>query len=331
MSLIVDCCVLSLFPLIQFGNFRVSIFQLFSCFSLCSSSLKPFVNFVFLFRYKGVPVSLLRLNLSDIKWVWLLRCVSYTLIRKFSGNSLLTISFSGVLVFYLQLSASSYSVRHLICQLKFLFSFNCVFLILPSTNTNSFPLSQFTNAVAFLDPNVASSQARVLELVEWCFCPENSQIWEQEWHYQLWHHFAFAGWSGGLAFACQLLVVFGRGHGGSRLIQTAVHPVGARHYQPWLVWWNSWHWLWNEQWYDLARCHGLVVYHSRGWSFWHIFLDGDFQRSGFLFVYCHASNVILTPPENGTMEQVRGKLPGGHNQGHKENRCHGVNMPDPAR
>ncbi len=43
-----------------------------------------------------------------------------------------------------------------------------------------------------------------------------------------------------------------------------------------------------------------------------------------------ATNIFLTNPEDGTVEQFRGQLPGAHNMGHVTGWCHTTGMSDPA-
>ncbi|WP_295915123.1 choice-of-anchor X domain-containing protein [uncultured Xanthomonas sp.] len=186
------------------------------------------------------------------------------------------------------------------------------------------PVAQFTNASAFLDVNQNRSNDQ--------FAQRLAQFGSQ------WNSFGTVAHSQGGMAALHLYVYYWSGldnASGGRVMQSVGTPYQGTNLAGILATVGSWFGVGcgtnNDLTYDGAKAwlagipnsaRALVNYYTTSFA----------KTNWYTNDYCNAaSDLVLSDPEDGTVEQVNGQLPGGVNRGHTTGQCHTTGMRDPAQ
>lgn len=186
------------------------------------------------------------------------------------------------------------------------------------------PVAQFADASAFLDANQNRSNDQFARLL--------AQYGSQ------WNSFGTVAHSQGGMAALHLYAYYWSGldnASGARLMQSVGTPYQGTNLAGILATVGSWFGVGcggnTDLTYDGAQAwlagipvaaRAKVHYYTTSFASTHWWVND----------YCNAaSDLVLSDPEDGTVEQVNAQLPGGNNLGHTTGQCHTTGMRDPAQ
>ncbi|WP_434031549.1 choice-of-anchor X domain-containing protein [[Pseudomonas] boreopolis] len=186
------------------------------------------------------------------------------------------------------------------------------------------PVAQFGNASAFLDANQSRSNDQFAQLL--------AQFGSQ------WNSFGTVAHSQGGMAALHLYAYYWSGLDnatGARLLQSVGTPYQGTNLAGIIATVGSWFGVGcgsnTDLTYDGAKAwlagipasaRAKVYYYTTSFA----------STNWWTNDYCNAaSDLVLSDPEDGTVEQVNAQLPGGNNMGHTTGQCHTTGMRDPAQ
>jgi hypothetical protein len=186
------------------------------------------------------------------------------------------------------------------------------------------PVAQFSNASAFLDTNQSRSNDQFAQLL--------AQFGSQ------WNSFGTVAHSQGGMAALHLYAYYWSGldnASGARLLQSVGTPYQGTNLAGILATVGSWFGVGcgsnTDLTYDGARAwlagipasaRAKVFYYTTSFA----------STNWWTNDYCNAaSDLVLSDPEDGTVERVNAQLPSGNNMGHTTGQCHTTGMRDPAQ